>query len=728
MATYPYNLFITNKTVSPLKLEKIIYTNIFKPSTRESILEKYKTEIDDYLVKNKVKISDFRLFQNILTDFSNNIFDIMLLRDYNIDNFFKNLIYFKDLIILNKSNINLLLNQSNNLNKINNNLIKKYNEQLIFHNPINKNNIENILFYYDSTVSSTTHTYFHELDRLYLYNTDDYLKITLIIQILLLGDYINISLPSIGNIYKIDINPPTISGVARAFTHQKINNNYVDFIKKLCNIKDITEHDFNEEIPLISLDISEHISELLLNDISINKLNNNFSYNFDNNSMKLLIKNNINDIKIKLDEVLKTEFIIPYKIVKNKKTSVDELELMSKYDVEKYKKDNYKDVLKNNYSLIEYAIKNTFLYSYTSTGTAPPPCDPILITYLNDDIKKKLEEKNMKNVLACYLFFIINFVTGILKSYIEKIDNILKNILDTREKRFKILNIKEAFDYTSLLSKSLLKFKLILLNNFYNLFLPSKISNGNYGMKLDENNCYVPESIFLNSNENIFENYPFTSLDYTSNSVCVNGKKLLNFIITMKDNKDIYQSDMKLEFGGNAFNYNIMKNSFDILKDFYKSLQKTNNFNLFIVEKIIHYFHKNNIPYELIINIQKKNIIPLFASPFIPTFEREILKIYDTLLDKSTNFYLKVIDIRNKKKYIKQTNIHNLTNLEEISFLLFKIYFIQSSCLNVICEKLIRTDIKLKNTVLKKMIEMKKKYEKIILDKMKHYNNIFQNK
>jgi hypothetical protein len=247
-------------------------------------------------------------------------------------------------------------------------------------------------------------------------------------------------------------------------------------------------------------------------------------------------------------------------------------------------------------------------------------------------------------------------------------------------------------------------------------------------MKLDENNCYVPESIFLNSNENIFENYPFINFDDTTKYICIDERRLLKFIITMKDNKDIYQSDMKLEFGGNAFNYNIMKNSFDILKDFYKSLQKTNNFNLFIIEKIINYFNKNNIPYELIKNIQKKDIISLFNIPLKPTLEREVLKIYDTLLDKSTNYYLRVIDIRNKKKYIKQTDIHNLNNLEEISFLLFKIYFIQSSCLNVVCEKLIRTDIKTKNTILKNMIEMKKNYEKIILDKMKYYNNIFQNK
>jgi hypothetical protein len=322
------------------------------------------------------------------------------------------------------------------------------------------------------------------------------------------------------------------------------------------------------------------------------------------------------------------------------------------------------------------------------------------------DDKELIENKNYKNVLACYLYYIINVVYKIIYEYLDQIDDILKNFISSKNKRFKILNLEGAFDYTGLLKKSLLKFKLILLNNFYNLFIPNNIEDGNYGMKLNDNNCYIPDSEFINENENIINNYPFI-YNYITKGITINELKLKLFISSIKNRKDIYDK-LDLEFGGLVFNKIIDKKAIKILIDYYSILQKNNKFNLFIIEKIIYYFNVNKfIPYELIDFMEidtkgyknNKNKV-----------ERNLLNKYEMYIEKSSINFMKYIQIKNKINISKKIDIHNLINIQQKYLLYYNTYYTICSCIYIITDKYIN-DIKLKNSIIKKFNQIKSQYE-----------------
>jgi hypothetical protein len=460
------------------------------------------------------------------------------------------------------------------------------------------------------------------------------------------------------------------------------------------------------KIPLTGLYISDVLSEKLLN-LNINKIGNNLNYNFDNESMKNLIISMVKNINIKLIDIfyiysknnkvpkkIKHEFIIPYKIEKYP-SKPEEIVKMTKGDIDK--NNNFEKVIESNNKVVSYVINNIF--------NKP-----------KDEGIKNLEKKNYKNVLACYLFYIINLIYTIVKSYIDSIDEILKNIVDSREKRFSVLNIKDAFEYTSLLNKSLLNFNKVLLNNYYYLFIPSKIVSGNYGMIIDEYNCYIPESIFLGDNETIFNEYPFFNnyvYDASSNNnneIKVDTSKMTNFITTFKGKNDIYKSTLKLEFGGLMCDNTTLKKSLDILSKYYKILERNNVFSNFVIDKLINNFkNKNCIPFEFIEDYY--NIVKLNSS-INKDIEKKILNKFDIQIQKSTEYFFRLTDIRNKIKKIKKTDIHNLHILEEILQLNFIAYRTKALSLITICEKLI-TDTKLKNSLLKMFSEIKKKHENL---------------
>lgn len=524
----------------------------------------------------------------------------------------------------------------------------------IYNNPINSNSIEKN-FLNNSILDNIYKKYSSTFNNEY--------EIEQILDILLYGDIINLKLPSIG-------------AINSKFSNN--NNNFIIFIQHLINNKDIKNTLLKNKLPILSLHLGDKLSNILLN------LTNNNNLKYDN-TIKNLLSNMINNINIDLEEIyylnkkIRNEYIIPYHINK-----IGEIEESNKSIIDKIK--DYKSLFKSNNDLIIYIIED-----------------------INIDINN-IEKKNYKNVLACYLFYIINICYKILYLYIDNIDNILKNFLNTKDKRFKSLNIEDAFDYTQLIKESLLKFKLIMLNNFYYLFLPSNISDGNYGMKLNSNKCFIPESTFMNSN--IYDSYPFNNV--ISDNIIVNSNKLTLFLTTIHDKKDIYNK-LDLEFGGLAFDQYDLKNAIKILKEYFIKLQKNNKFNLFIINKIIYNFNVNkSIPYNLI-NELEPEIKDLIKSSSLNSnnknkLERIILNKYETNIEKAAKYYLKYIDIKNTIKLSKKVNIHNLYRLEELNYLYFNTYFIIANCIYIILEKDTK-DNKLKNSILYKCNNIKKYYE-----------------
>ncbi len=654
--SYPYDYFKTLKNISLEKLKKesdISY--IFSYNKEESLLNDYKLEINEY--KKKFKNSDtiFDILKKLSDIFESN-------KKGSLDKFFKALIIYKNDIINNNQNIKdfeLFFKKINNLK------FNSYNKNLIINNPINFKNIEFKIVKKD---------YFNYINT---YDNINREKLKQNIDTLLLGSVINLTLPSVGLINNI-------------LSSNKYN--YVDFINELVSYKN--DNDKIEKIPLKKIYIGENIADRLLN-LNLNKIGTNIEYNFNNENMKKLIISMIENIDIKLVDIfyvskkIKQEFIIPYKIEKYP-TKESEIVKMKKGDVEKI--NNFEKLVKSNNDILSYVCNELFNKS-------------------KEEGIKNLEKKNYKNVLACYLFYIINLIYSITKSYIDSIDEILKNIIDSKEKRFRILNIKDAFNYTSLLSKSLLNFNKVLFNNYYNLFIPSKISSGNYGMKIDdEYNCYIPESTFLGMNEIIYDEYPFSASTY-NNEIKVDNNKIINFISIFKSKNDLYSSTLKLEFGGLIYNYELLKQSIQSLLEYYKILEENNKFSIFIIDKLIDNFkNKQNIPLEFV--EEYRNLITTNPNND-KDLEKKIVNKFDIQLKLSTDYFLRLTDVRNKIKKIKQADIHNLHILEEILQLDFIAYRGKALFLTIICEKLI-TNTKLKNSLLKIFSNKKEENMKII--------------
>jgi hypothetical protein len=683
--SYVYNFFDTKENISAKKLQRI--PNIFSkvnplsppyPSPIYILRNEYKLEIDEYIKKN-----DILKFENdlkkieILKKISDDYF--LELKNNNIEDFVKDLIYTKDEITTIKD---LIDNYFKLEKKLNYNIINNSKKNISYNNPINFKNKNNLLNkdFFSNSINST------------IYNKK-YNEIVISTNILLIGNIINNSLPSIGLVDIIFYPLPHLN--------PKKPITIVSFIDTIIN----NNIDIENQIPLKSLKIGETISSILLNiKRNINNIDNldNNIFNkekFRNKDMDLLIKNMINNIKIDIKDIfikksndkkkniIQKEYIIPYKFKDSSFISDEIIYLSKSSEIE-----NIKDINLHNKTVIINVIKK-----------------------INLNPSEKLNEKYYKNVLACFLFYVIRIFYDIFNEYINRIDALLIQILDIKEKRFGILNIKDAFEYTSLLKTSLYKFKLILLNNFYQLFIPSKFLKNNYGMEKDSNNCYIPEinSIFLNSNQNIFNNYPF-KLDISSN---ITVTELNTFILNIKENNDIYNSNDILEFGGYSFDKEIMKISTEKINEYYTLLQKNNNFTLFIIEKLIdNFIIKENIPYELISDLEL--IEPIMRKLSINPEEKDkitkfLLYKFNYNIEKSTNYYIKLLDIRNKIKESKKMNVNTLYNIEEIYKICFKIYYIKASCIIPITENILN-DIKLKNTLLAEYFKIKKSFEKNI--------------
>jgi hypothetical protein len=663
--SYPFQLFLTRKNLSIQDLENI--NNIFNSlSNKVSILNEYKHEIEQYIEINNININN--IDKSILIKISK-YYDEYL--NKNTKQFFIYLVGFKSIIYNNVVHINTFNNIYNNLTR---NKINTYNEKYIYYNPFSYEypNTFNKLNKINNNKKFINLSIFKKINSNYDSNINNNIKVS--IDILTQGKYINLSLPSIGVINN-------------SFSSNK-SLSYIDFISKLTEINDEKNKNVLENIPLKSMELGNIISDLLFENIIDD-------YNI---AIKNVFINMIKNINFNLEDVfylskkinnkvitkIKTEYIIPYKI----DSKNNDIIALTKNDIDKYK--TIKDLCDKNNSIINYVVNKVFLSG--------------------NNKKIYLEKNNFKNVLACYLFYIINLTFNICKLYINKIDEFLINVIESKDKRYSFLNIKLAFDFTSALSKSLYKFKTVLLNNFYYYFLPSKILSGNYGMKLNEFDCYIPEYNFLINNDDLINYYPFNNI-INSKKIFVNKNNLIKFVLDIRAKVDIYNSSLKLELGGYSFNFNILKKSILILLDYYKILDKTNQFNLFIIKLLINNFKdKRKIPIELINDIEYYINYSRFD---ITEYERIVLLKYENNLEKATNFILNVINIRSKIKNSKNNNVNDLNNLEDINYLSYIIYYLKSQGIfNII--KNIDININLKNSLLNKLLKTKIEYEKMI--------------
>lgn len=724
---YPLNLFTTTINLSQdyIKRTPNIFTAaaVIRRNNRNVCIlnELYKLEIEKYQRDKKIQPNDnIRLLNNF-----NRIFvDLLQTNRQNpsrIEEFCKLFIKYKNYIITIIKDINsffILFNVNH-----------KKNENIYFSNPLNANTeLSQLLI--DAPFLR------QRITQSILGTDENHIKIAL--SIFMNSSIINILMPSIG---VIDFCP--------ALNVQNCNT-FLNFIEFILNNMMTDESNISEQIPLKSLNVGDTLCDILLNDRPIENLNVNnlnvFSNRFNNSAIRSNIIDIINRIKINLNDVIrykksktkenrvntkykiKPEYIIPYKIhtpigVRGE----DKIIYMKKSEIDK-ELDSLDKTFLHNQRTLKFVIDQTvFLYLRNNQGDRE-----LAIT--------NLDKPNFKNVLACFIYILIRLIYTINKNYIDQINDTVVSMSSTKKGKFRGLNYKNALEYLSLLDMSLLNFRNILLNNFYNMFLPSKITKKGYGMTTDINGCFVPEPgcVFLGDSENILSNLPIAEcLDMTGyvypaipngNMYTIDPDKLYYFICRTFDKNDIYDRTKILEMGGYVFNKDIIKFISKLLKEYYVHLKNVMEYNLFIFEKLTNYFNvKKMIPFEVIEDLQvfaaqmiriPANITNINAA--YQELERILFTKFEYDLSKSTEYYKKMYSTKMKITKMKQNNISKLYSYQDMYLMCFNIFYRRTTVLYNMTEKLLN-NTKLKFSLLKKFNERKKFYEDEITNFMKTF-------
>lgn len=726
---YPLDLFRTTINLSQdyIKRTPNIFTaaDIIRRDRRNVYIlnELYKLEIEKYQRDKKIQPNNNIRLLNIF----NNKF-IALLRPYlhnppAIEEFCKLFIKYKNYIIAVIQDINsffILFNVSH-----------KKNENIYFSNPLNPNS-ELSLLLIDAPFLSD------RIRRPILGTDENHIKIAL--NIFMNSSIINIKMPSIGviNFYP-GLDVPNC-------------NTFLNFIEFILNNMMFDESNISAQIPLKSLNVGDTLCDILLNDRPIENLNLNnlnvFSNRFNNSAIRANIIDVINRIQINLNDVIrykksktkenranmkykvKPEYLIPYKVY----TPIggireNKIIYMKKSEIDK-ELDSLDKTFLHNQKTLRFVIDQTvFLY----------------LSNVPDDKERaiaNLDKPNFKNVLACFMYILIRLIYTINKNYIDQINDTVVSMSSTKKGKFRGLNYKDALEYLSLLDMSLLNFRNILLNNFYNMFLPSKITKKGYGMTSDSNGCFVPEPgcAFLGDSENILSNLPIVGcldmdnyqfpapLGINVNMYNIDLDKLYNFICKIVDKNDIYDRTKTLEMGGYVFNKDIMKFISKLLKEYYTHLKNVMEYNLFIFEKLTNYFNvKKMIPFEAIedfrILVDEMTRIPANITnrnaPY-QDLERILFTKFEYNLSKSSEYYKKMYSTKMKITKIKQNNVSKLYSYQDMYLMCFNIFYRRAMVLYSMTENLLNNS-KLKFSLLKKYNERKKFYEDEITDFMRTF-------
>ena len=504
------------------------------------------------------------------------------------------------------------------------------------------------------------------------------LKIKYILEILLQYPVVNTSLPSIG-----------------------LLTDYVLFIKDVINIdhgdSDVANRSLLSLLPMLKLNIGETLSDILLNSDNI------YTINFNNDQMKQLIIRLMNNIQVRVKDIfyidydlekkpkINVDYIIPY--ILDTRNSKDKTKIisMTKSDIDKIK--DYKQLINHNNKIVTHVINQTFKIDKTIGA-------------------RNLDKDNYKNVLACFLFNIIRIICDICKKYIDSIDTILKDLVDIREKRPGQLNIRDAFQYTTNLNISLYKFKIILFNNFYQLFLPTHIQENGYGMMKDDYNCYIPESMFMNDFQNLFNKFPIIDCGTDSSKAApyiITDEKILSFLKNIKEKYDIYDSKQLLDSGGFIFSKKLMKIALNILYKYYELVLCYSNFVLYIIDKLQN--NLKNIKYfppELIdISESNKGYMTNYnlTKNTKEKLEKKLLSNFELSIEKSTAYLKQLINLKRLEDPL-------LSDQEETLALCISFYYQLTQVLLKYSETI--KDIKLKSPLLQKYKEKQQYYENVI--------------
>ena len=671
---FPYTLFITDKNLS------LYNSNMISSSTKKSILENYHTQISNFIKEKNIKLSD--VDNNILSKIDN-IFinDLINSRSNNVkyEDFSKELLYYKYLLINIRENI-LVFNLVRS--KIKDRVLKN---NLSYVNPLIIKNTDDILVGNEKFFT----------DKIDIYNNNDKKIYIQAINNIFYGYRFNIGLPSIGSIYSFYKNPD--------------GTNIPKFIISMLN----GDNNFMDNLPLIKQNIAETISSILLtkNESKLNNIDNILDDNLNitnmNNNTKKNLENYFKGVTVELRDIMaepsskyiKKDYIIPFKYNDDKNIFEYQEKMSYRLDDDK----SIKSLMMNNLNLLNATMK--------IDGTF------------------KVELGDTKIVLCCFLFFAINLFYDVYKYYINSLNQTIIDLSDSRGKKFKDLNIEAGFDFIKNLNESLLNFKLILLNNFYELFEPSKISSNYYGMYKNKNGFFVPESKLLVENDVLSRVYPFTKIlkiDKDNLKILDNKeseKLIANFILFKQKDKDLYDVNHYLDLGVFTYNDIITSRTLNIYYSFFENYEKIINFNLFIIDLLIKNF-KERLPIECInqslaiikpnINTLNRTYLDNQKNTYRSIVKNSFVKLYNESMRKSavyTSKYLKV------ESNLVTSGKKSLEKEKETYSLIASMYYIRSEFINNWIQNI--KDIRLKNQLTEEFNKIKKNINKLLSKKAK---------
>ena len=673
---FPYTLFITDKNLS------LYNSNMISSSTKKSILENYHNQISNFMKEKNIKLSDVDN-NNILSKIDN-IFNNDLINSSSnkikYEDFSKELLYYKYLLINIRENI-LVFNLVRT--KIKDRVLKN---NLSYMNPLIIKNIDDILI--------GNNKFFKE--KIDIYNNNDKKIYIQSINNIFYGRRFNIGLPSVGSIYSFYENPN--------------GTNIPQFIISMLNYND----NFMDNLPLIKQNIAETISSILLtkNESKLNNIDNILDENLNttnmNNNTRKNLENYFKGVIVDLRDIMqepsskyiKKDYIIPFKY--NQDKHIFEYQEKMSYRLDDDDK-SIKLLMMNNLNLLYSTMK--------SDGTF------------------KFELVDTKIILCCFLFYAINLFYDVYKYYINSLNQTIIDLSDSMGKKFKDLNIEAGFDFIKKLNESLLNFKLILLNNFYELFEPSKISSNYYGMYKNKNGFFVPESKLLVENEVLNKVYPFRKIDDSvkDNLKIIDDKEsqklIANFILFKQKDKDLYDVERNLDLGVFTYNDIITSRTLNIYYSFFENYEKIINFDLFIIDLLMKNF-KERMPIECInqslaiikpnINTLNRTYLDNQKNGYRSIVKNSFVKLYNESMRKSavyTSKYLKV------ESDLVTSGKKSLEKEKETYSLIASMYYIRSEFINHWIQNI--KDNRLKNQLTEEFNKIKKNINKLLSKKAK---------
>ncbi len=602
-----------NKLNKKFKVKKLVNENIIKRKlndTSTSLLSKYDNEIKSYLKKYKKNVLFYMTEDNNIDlldeEFRKSLDNVNI----NFDNFIKYLIKIKFNVVNQRKKCNDFLK---NMNLIKNNL--KF-PSILKENNINKEIINNIFNNDDFSLNIESNQIKILSKMLKAEYFDDKKKedsIHYLISNISYYNNINILAPTIGNVYLSNNLPASLS-------HMILN---------ICN----GSNDISSFIPLHVQNIKDDISSLI-----IKKDSENIDYK------KKVLSSILGNIDISYDSIMKDKnkikknYIIPYE---RKDSNSESSDSKYKFEYEKYiTLSSSKEVLQKNLELVSQVLE------YIETNP------------------KNINKSNVKEILGLYVYFIISLFYDVYNAYFLKINGILYEL--NEDQRYSNDNIDLGLAYIDKCMESLKMFKKILLNNFYDFFIPSKLTKA-YGIKLDDNGYVVCGSKLAIDDETLIKKYPFKHFKSSEIKLDINRDSLLainNFIVGKKRSGDIYNPRELLYIGYYVPNDGKMKDLLGFLKYYIYVLNSQFTFSIFICN-LLSKVLMNYLPIELFEHVKKVESLKNNSSnksknEIIINVYKHMVKAFNIIKSSKDKKYNKekVKDIKEKEEVVLLSNYY----------------------------------------------------------------------